>query len=138
EATEQESEQVQNALVQTMKNDEFWGVKEAAATALGRLHSNAARDALAEGARDADGRVRQAAVRALGSFTKDEKAAKIASTAYHKDRDVFVVAEAAYVIGRIQAKGAREFLQDAMKRNSDQDVIRRYAIRGFGELGDKK
>ena len=49
-----------------------------------------------------------------------------------------VAAEASLALGRIQAKGAREFLENAAERESDRDLIRRYALRGMGELGDKR
>jgi len=49
-----------------------------------------------------------------------------------------VAAEAALAVARIRAKGAGKLLEKAVKRNSDQDVIRRFALRGLGELGDKK
>jgi aminopeptidase N len=126
------------ALRQLLLGDPFWGVRDSAAAELSRIKTEAAKDSLAEGLHDKDARVRQASVRALASFTKDAKASDLAETAYNTDRNVFVEAEAAFVVGRIQAKGAKRFLEKAVERNSDQDLIRRYALRGLGELGDKK
>jgi aminopeptidase N len=127
-----------SALRQVLLGDSFWGVKKAAAEALGQIKTEAARKALADGLRDADARVRQASVRALGSIAKDSRAAKLAESVYRTDRNVVVAAEAALAVARLHAKGAREFLEKAANRNSDRDVIRRYALRGMGELGDKK
>ena len=127
-----------SALRQVLREDTFWGVKKAVAAALARIKTDPAKEALFEGLQDTDPRVRQASVRALGSFVKDTKAAELASQTYHKDPNVIVAAEAALAIGRIQAKGARQFLEKAVGRNSDHDVIRRNALKGMGELGDKK
>lgn len=132
------SAEIAGALGRVLVADSFWGVKQAAATALGEMKTESAREALAAGLRDPDARVRQASVRALGSFRKDSKAAKLVRTAYDKDRNTFVAAEAALAIGKIQAKRARQVLRRAVNRDSDQDVIRRYSLRGLGELGDKK
>ena len=125
------------ALRQTLASDAFWGVKEAAAKGLGEIKTVAARDALANALHDPDARVRQASMRALGAFRKDNKAAKLAETEL-SDKNMFVAAEAALSIGRIQPKEAKKVLHEAVNRNSDQDVIRRYSLRAFGELGDKK
>jgi aminopeptidase N len=132
------SAEIAGAFRETLKKDSFWGVREAAARALGQMKTDAARDSLAEGLRDRDARVRQAALRALGLLKKDKKAAKLADEAFKRDPNGLVAAEASLAVGKIQAKGAREFLEKAVERASDQDVIRRYALRGMGELGDKR
>ena len=127
-----------SALRQVLVGDSFWGVKKAVAAALARIKTDSSQEALSAGLRDPDPRVRQAAVRGLGSFVKDAKAAESASQTYQNDPNPYVAAEAALAVGRIQAKGARQFLEKAVGRNSDHDVIRRNALRGLGELGDKK
>ncbi|OFW40642.1 MAG: hypothetical protein A3J28_01135 [Acidobacteria bacterium RIFCSPLOWO2_12_FULL_60_22] len=130
--------QVVRALRDRLVRDAFWGVRGAAATALGQVKTPEAREALAEGLHDRDPRVRQAAVRALGSFWKDEKAARLAKALFDSDRNPMTEAEAALAVGKIQGNGARKFLEKAVRRDSDQDVIRRYSLSALGELGDKK
>ncbi|MBI2817661.1 MAG: HEAT repeat domain-containing protein [Acidobacteria bacterium] len=134
----EKSGEIVPALRQTLVGDSFWGVREAAAKGLAEIKTVAAREALAEALHDRDARVRQASIRALGSFRKDGKAAKIAAAALNKDRNTFVAAEAALAIGKIQAKDAKKMLRQAVNRSSDQDVVRRFSLRGLGELGDKK
>ncbi len=130
--------QVVPALRRRLIEDPFWGVREAAAAALGKLKTDSAREALAEGLKDRDARVRQASVRALGAFTKDKKAAQLAETLYRSDPNHPVSAEAALAIGKIKAKGAKKLLEKAIERESDQDLVRRQSLTGFAELGDKK
>jgi len=130
--------EIASALREVLAGDSFWGVKDAAARALAGLKSDASKDALAVGLADADARVRQASVRALGTFPNDKEAAKLAENVFSKDTNTTVVAEAAFAVGKIHAKGAKQLLEQAVKRNSDQDIVRRYALRGFGELGDKR
>jgi aminopeptidase N len=130
--------EIVSALREVLAADSFWGVREAAARALGELKTETARNALADGLRDPDARVRQASVRALGLFKKDKEAAKLAETLFRRDQNPTVAAEAAFAIGKIGAKGASHLLQQAVKRDSDRDAIRRSALRGLGELGDKR
>ena len=129
---------VVRALRTRLVADRFWGVKEAAAAALGQIRTKAARAALADGLQDQDARVRQALVRALGSFLKEGQGAKLAERIYRTDANPVVAAEAALAIGRINASGAREFLEEAVERESDGDIIRRYALAGLRDLGNEK
>jgi HEAT repeat protein len=125
------------ALRERLLRDSFWGVRRAAAAALGQLKTDEARAALAEGLADRDPRVRQASVRALAQFFKDPQADRLVRKLYDSERNPVTAAEAVYSIGRIQANGAREFLERALRRDSDQDVIRRYALSGLRDLGDR-
>jgi len=134
----EEIPEIVSALRNVLHGNTFWGVRQAAAESLAKIRTEKARDALAEALRDGDGRVRQAAVRALGAFDKDARAAKLVRNVYASDRDPIVAAEAALSIARMHAKGAREFLLQALRRDSNQDVIRRYALRGVGDLGDSQ
>lgn len=130
--------EVVGALGASLATDRFWGVRGAAAAALEQIRSVEAREALAAGLKDSDPRVRQAAMRAFGGFPKDEQAARRAEALYRSDPNPVTAAEAAFSIGRIRAKNARNFLEKALRRDSDQDVIRRYALSGLGELGERK
>ena len=126
------------AVREALKSDSFWGVREAAATALAQIRTDEAREALSAGLGDSDPRVRQAIVRGLGAYRKDEKAARLVEKSYHKDRSLSVSAEAALAMGRMQGKNAKEILEKALNRESDRDIVRRFALWGLGDLGDKK
>ena len=64
------------ALASSLGGDDFWGVRAAAARALGQTRRDDARDALAAAADDEHPRVRRAVAAALGDFLGDEAAAR--------------------------------------------------------------
>jgi aminopeptidase N len=130
--------EIARALRERLVRDSFWGVRRAAAAALGQLKTEEARAALGEGLGDRDPRVRQASVRALAAFFKDQQADRLVRRLYDSERNPVTAAEAVFAVGKIQANGAREFLEKALRRDSDQDVIRRYALSGLRDLGDKR
>lgn len=59
-------------LAEALRDDGFWGVRRAAADALGTIHNDAARQALLSGLEQSDERVRRAVVGALGGFYHDD------------------------------------------------------------------
>jgi HEAT repeat protein len=130
--------EITRALEERLLRDSFWAVSEAAAGALGEMKTEEARKALEAGLKDRNPRVRQAVARALGGFFKDEQADRLVRRTYESDRSPVTAAEAAYAVGRIQGRGAREFLEKALRRDSDQDIIRRFALAGLRDLGDKR
>ena len=129
---------IARALEERLLRDSFWAVKEAAAGALGEMKTKEAREALEAGIKDRNPRIRQAVVRALGGFFRDEQADRLVRKLYDSERSPVTAAEAAYAVGRIQGRGTREFLEKALRRESDQDVIRRYALAGLRDLGEKR
>ncbi len=130
--------EIARALRERLLRDSFWAVREAAAGALGEMKTAEAREALAAGLQDRNPEVRQAVARALGGFFKDQQADRLVRRLFESDRNPTTAAEAAYSVARIQGRGAREFLERALRRESDHDVIRRFALAGLRELGDKR
>jgi aminopeptidase N len=114
-------------------------VRGAAAEALARLRTEAARDALiAAVATTAHPRARRSVVRALGQFRHDELAgATLARVVEHGDPSYCVEAEACLALGRARGARAGELLREAAKRDSFLDVIRSYAYRGLAESRDE-
>ena len=64
------------ALAAALRGDDFWGVRAAAARALGQTRRDDARDALVAAIDDKHPRVRRAVAAALGEFLGDETAAR--------------------------------------------------------------
>jgi aminopeptidase N len=126
------------ALQERLLRDSFWAVQEAAAEALGEMRTEEAREALEAGLKDRNPRIRQASVRALAGFFRDEQADRLVRKVYESDRSPVTAAEAVYAVGRIRGRGAREFLEKALRRDSDQDIIRRYALAGLRDLGENR
>ncbi|HMF43731.1 MAG TPA: M1 family aminopeptidase [Polyangia bacterium] len=127
------------ALAASLSGDDFWGVRAAAARALGQTRRNDARDALVAAADDKHPRVRRAVAAALGEFLGDDVAARALGDRLRRgDGSYFVEAEAAAALGRTRTADALALLPSLLDRPSYQDVIRSRAIEGLGRSGDER
>jgi aminopeptidase N len=127
------------ALVTALGEDRFWGVRGAAARALGRTRRDEAREALIAARGAAEPRVRRAIAAALGEFAGDEVAGRaLADWLRHGDPSVFVEAELALALGRTRSPLALELLPPLVDRPSFQAVIASRAIEGLGKTGDER
>lgn len=127
------------ALTRALEGDPFWGVRAAAAEALGETRAPEARDALARALTSArNPRARRGIARALGGFRRDDRAAEaLEPIAESGDESYFVEAEACLSLGRIRAARAPEILRRAADRDSFREVIRDGAYRGLAEARDE-
>ncbi|MFQ5696164.1 MAG: HEAT repeat domain-containing protein, partial [Terriglobia bacterium] len=126
------------ALRDALLQDSFYGVRAEVARVLGETKSAPTRDALIEGLEDKDARVRQKVAKALGEFLDDAPAARALQMVLTEEPKSYVVAAAAKSLGKIGAPGAFERLQEALRRDSHREVIRRGALEGFADLGDAR
>ncbi len=130
------------ALRQALEHDDFWAVRAAAATALGKTRRQDALAALLAARAQAQARVRRAVAAALGEFRVDlhpgNQAAAEALSAWVKDGDpsCFVEALAALSLGRVRAPGAVAALAPVLERRSYMDTIRARALEGLGATAD--
>jgi aminopeptidase N len=126
-------------LVGALADDRFWGVRGAAARALGRTRRDEARDALIAARGATEPRVRRAIAAGLGEFAGDERAARaLADWLRAGDPSVFVEAELALALGRTRSPLALELLPPLVDRPSFQAVIASRAIEGLGKTGDER
>ena len=86
--------EIVRALRERLARDSFWAVSAAVAGALGEMRTDETREALAEGLKNRDPRVRQATVRALGRFFRDREADELVRKVYESDRSPVTAAEA--------------------------------------------
>ncbi len=128
------------ALARAVREDRFWGVQAEAARALGAARTTAARDALVSLMDIAHPKARRGVVDALGAFKGDGIAAAALSTLLRRgDSSYFVEAEAAKSLGRTRIDEALETLTWVMaEKESWEEVIRRGALDGMGELRDRR
>ena len=128
------------ALVHALNNDPFWAVRGAAATSLGQLTTDDARDALIGAlATTEHPKARRAVVRALGEFKRDAKAAAALTQRINSgDASYFVEAEACLALGKTRSPHAVDVLTAAAKRDSFTDVIRQHCYRGLAETRDER
>jgi aminopeptidase N len=127
------------ALASALRSDAFWGVRAAAARALGQTRRDDAREALVAAIDDEHPRVRRAVAAALGDFLGDAAVGRtLADRLRRGDASYFVEAELALALGRTRAADALAVLPSLLDRPSYQDVIRSRAIEGLGRCGDER
>lgn len=127
------------ALTEALRKDEFWGVRRAAATALGEQATPAAREALAGGIRDLHPRVRRGVARALGNFKRDAQAAKILHRILRSEkRSDYVIAAALFGLGQTKDASAFPTLRRHMNRGSHNEIIRTSILAAYAELKDPR
>ncbi len=122
------------ALARALAKDRHWGVRRAAAAALGQVGTTAARDALIGSLEGQDSRVRTGIYRALGKFRKDELAFKALVKGYMEDGNYIPMATAAVALAETRHDGAFDAIAKGMDRPSQAEQIARYAARGLADL----
>jgi aminopeptidase N len=127
-----------DALERALTRDRYWGVRRAAALALGEVGTAAARDALLGSLKGQDSRVRRGIYRALGKFRKDEAAFTALSKAYLEDGTYLPMAAAALAMAETRHDGAFEAIVKGMDRTSQADVVARSAAAALADLRSEK
>jgi aminopeptidase N len=111
------------ALAHVLATDAFYAVRAAAATSLGRIPTDRARQALLAALKQPDSRVRTKVVESLGTFSKDEAVYDALVNTLHSDESYAVEAAAARDIGRSGAAGAFDVLQTEANAKPDVHVM---------------
>ena len=125
-----------SALGDAARNDKFWGVRNEALRALGKIDSSAARKQVLAALSNDQPWVRQVAVEQLGRFQNDQDASKRLEKVYKDDKAYSVRGTALQSLAQDKSPGAAELLQKALAVSSPDDVLRRAALRAMGTLGD--
>ena len=111
------------ALAHVLGTDEFYGVRAAAATSLGRIQTERAKEALLAALKQPDSRVRTKVVESLGHFSKNENVYKALVNALHSDESYAVEAAAAMDIGQSGASHAFDLLQEEAAAKPEVHVM---------------
>jgi aminopeptidase N len=124
------------ALGAALAGDAAWGVRAAAAAALGEIRTEAAREALLPGLADRHPKARRAVVTALGAFRDDAAFAALAEVLRAGDASCFVEAEAARSLGKTRRAGALAALADALetKTGTWNETVRAGVLGGLGHV----
>ena len=121
------------ALRKAVQEDGFWGVRVAAARALGEIRTDAALDALASCAEADHPKARRGVAEALGKFKRPQAAGTLTAM-LDSDESYYVAATAAMSLGKTKSDRAHAKLVSALDRDSHMDVIRSGALQGLAEL----
>jgi len=127
------------ALRRSLTKDSFWGVRRAAAKALGEIGTDAAKDVLlGDGLKQTDARARRAVVEALGKFREDDDALRALSRAYASDPKDYVRAAAGQAIANTHHPKAFEAITKDMDRPSHAGAVTRLTLSGLAALRDAR
>jgi aminopeptidase N len=131
-----DNDAVTAALGEAARRDHFWGVRNEALRALGRINSpNARKQVLAALSNDQPW-VRQVAVEQMGKFQNDEETIKRLQTIYKDDKAYSVRGMALQSLAQDKGSGTTALLEKALSTSSPDDVLRRASLRAMGTLGD--
>jgi len=128
--------QAAQILARALDKEPFWGVRVEIAKALGKIRLPAARDALFGALKDADTRVRAAAVESLGRFRDDPDAQAAIRTAFRNQKNVYVKGAAAKAYAGARAPDAFGLLKEAASIGSYREVVATGAYEGMQDLRD--
>jgi aminopeptidase N len=131
------SRQARDALAAAFDREAFWGVLEAAASALGATRAPWAREILLAAVEHEHPKVRRAVAAALGAFRDDRTAAALRGRV-EGDVSYFVRAAACLSLGKTRAAGAFDVLVAVTKRTTWNGVVEAGAVAGLAELADAR
>jgi aminopeptidase N len=128
-----------DALRDAVRGDAFWGVQSEAARALGAMRSTGALDALLSLVSARHPKARRAVISALGQFREERAADALIAILSKGDTSYYVEAAASHALGMTRSERAFNVLANvAMKKESQNDVIRSSALLGLAELKDER
>jgi aminopeptidase N len=124
-------------LARAFRNEKLWGTRAEIATMLGEVRGDACRDALLEGVRDQDAKVRRACVSQLAKFKSDAKAVDAIKTILKEGDPSYGVQTAALDAYAQQGhKDAVAVILPWMSKPSHRDMLRTGALAALGRTGD--
>ena len=131
-----DNDAVVNALGEAARRDRFWGVRNEALRALGRLNSPAVRKQVLAALSNDQPWVRQVAVEQMGRFQNDEDAAKRLQSISRDDKAYSVRSAALQSLAQLKAPGTAPLLEKVLNAASPHNVLQTAALRAMGALDD--
>lgn len=125
-------------LENTLLDDEFYGVRQAAARALGEIKLKEAFQILKKDLSDPDSRVRRSVISALGKFKDEPELAEILYKQFKSDSSYYAKAEALVALGKTKNKKVYNWILEGLKYDSHNDVIRASVFDGLVQLDEPK
>jgi len=129
-----DSRDVVDALAHSVINEKFWGVRIQAAETLGKTNNRKSRDALITALGDKESGVRIEAIKSLGQFVDDNRIEIELLNIFEKDSSYYAQAEAVRSLAKINSSKAVDICEQALLKDSYNEVIRKAAFDGFIKL----
>lgn len=131
------SEFSEKALINSIKDDEFWAVRLSCAKALKNFISIKSHTALLNALKDPDARVQEEAVKSLANF-KDAKTLNALRNIYFKSNQYYIRAACINSFTSIDPKNALPLINDALKNDSHRQIIARAALNSLAKAAPEK
>jgi len=125
-----------NALISGLQ-DNFWGARFECVNALSHLNIEEVEKSLESALKDNDARVQEAAVNGLAKY-KDSTLARLIENLYNTNKNYFVRAAAVKALTSIGGAMARSSIEDALKQDSYEQVIKIAALSSLAMLDSSK
>ncbi len=125
------------ALTSSLESDPFWAVRKSSLESLARIGAKNGSTILKKACRDADSRIRAAALVALGDL-KDRALLEFYKDIFRKDPSYRVQAEALTAVGKTGDPSAVPFLKEASAVPSYRHIVRRAAEAALKQLDPAK
>lgn len=133
----EDDKEAQAALVLAATSDKFWGVRQDAVKAIGKLKGDEVRGALLKAAFDQKSLVRRDALQALAKFPHADTKAAL-QLAIESDKSYYAVAEALKAFATLDKEGSRGLLRQAVLQDSHKEVILKAACDKLIEMNDSE
>ena len=124
------------ALGRALREEPFRGTRQEAAKALGKIATGPALEALREGLKDKESRVRTAVLESLGSFPDHADLIPILRRVLEQDQSYFARAAAATSLAAFEKQRAEivPLLVSALSQDSWREMVRGAALRSLAQI----
>ena len=130
---------VEKALLNTAKNDSFWGVRREAIKGFNALSSKQYESELmALGLNEDDSRVRRVIWNALKNYKGSREVSQYLMNVIETDSKYYSVSDAFKALVVVDSIGAGNLVESLLKANSHNDIIRKSAISYYGSVKSDK
>ncbi len=126
------------ALIESAKQDKFWGVRETSVSALGNFNSSEAKNALIAATKDKDARVDVEAIDQLGKFKNDNNISGLLKKEFNDKKNYFIRAAAITSMAAVDSLDAIPYIDRGLKIDSHQEAIRTAALQALMKVDPKK
>ncbi len=137
ESNVQNSTEAEDALVDGLKEDSFWGVRITCAQALSNFNDKKVEDALKAAIGDKDARVQDEAINGLAKY-KDADIAPLLEHLYGTQKNYFVRAAAVKALASVEGEKATPIVENALTQDSYEQVIKSAALTSLAMIDSSK
>ncbi|MEE8335565.1 MAG: M1 family metallopeptidase [Candidatus Neomarinimicrobiota bacterium] len=124
---------VTDALINSMENDPFWGVRKEAVKAFGKLKPRGGATKILALAFEEDARVWRERIKALGLFGENSEVSAYLVNILETENKDYILVESLSALIKTDPQTAPEWITWALSKDSHGDILRRRAIKFLGD-----